>query len=140
MRSKCLEVKWLDCFFLWIACIWDPAYYNHYLFYIFSLNFTRSGANGTSPLGFGVLCIFLYTYLLLCFIQYFISYIIYITLLCVRALKCRVNYNPGHNILELYSILVQVRFTTSKTKLDIYYSKLGIRVAERLKTREIRKY
>ena len=27
--------------------------------------------------------------------------------------------NPGHNILELYSILVQIRFTTSKTKLDI---------------------
>ena len=46
-------------------------------------------------------------------------------------------YNPGHNILELYNILVQIRFTTSKGKLDIWYSKLGIgvasRVAERLK-------
>ena len=29
------------------------------------------------------------------------------------------NYNPGHNILELYNILVQIQFTTSKTKLDI---------------------
>ena len=29
------------------------------------------------------------------------------------------TYNPGHNILELYNILVQIRFTTSKTKLDI---------------------
>ena len=28
-------------------------------------------------------------------------------------------YNPGHSILELYNILVQVRFATSKTKLDI---------------------
>ena len=34
------------------------------------------------------------------------------------------NYNPGHNILELYNILVEIRFTTSKTKLDIQYSKL----------------
>ena len=31
----------------------------------------------------------------------------------------RTNYSPGHNILELYNILVQIRFTTSKTKLDI---------------------
>ena len=29
------------------------------------------------------------------------------------------NYNPGHNILELYNVLVQIRFTTSKKKLDI---------------------
>ena len=27
--------------------------------------------------------------------------------------------NPGHNILELYYILVQARFTTFKTELDI---------------------
>ena len=26
--------------------------------------------------------------------------------------------NPGHNILELYSVLVQVRFATCTTKLD----------------------
>ena len=46
--------------------------------------------------------------------------------------------NLGHNILELYNVLVQIRLTTSKTKRDIEYSKLGIRVAsrvaERLKT------
>ena len=35
------------------------------------------------------------------------------------------TYNPGHNILELYNILEQIRFTTSKRKLDIQYSKLG---------------
>ena len=29
------------------------------------------------------------------------------------------TYNPGHNILKLYDILAQVRFTTSKMKLDI---------------------
>ena len=29
------------------------------------------------------------------------------------------NYNPGQNILELYNILVQVRFFKSKKKLDI---------------------
>ena len=28
-------------------------------------------------------------------------------------------YNLGHNILELYNILVQIRLTTSKTKCDI---------------------
>ena len=27
--------------------------------------------------------------------------------------------NPSHNILELYNILGQIRFTTSKRKLDI---------------------
>ena len=30
-----------------------------------------------------------------------------------------VSYNHSHNILELYNILVQIRFTTSKRKLDI---------------------
>ena len=53
------------------------------------------------------------------------------------------NCNPGHNILELYNILVKIRFTSSKTKLDIQYSKLGTRVtsrvAERLKTQDLRK-
>ena len=28
-------------------------------------------------------------------------------------------YNPGHNILELYNILVQIKFSTNKRKLDI---------------------
>ena len=40
--------------------------------------------------------------------------------------------------MELYNVLVQIRLTTSKTKRDIKYIKLGIRVAsrvaERLKT------
>ena len=48
------------------------------------------------------------------------------------------NYNLGHNILELYNVLVEIRLTKSKTKRDIEYSKLGIRaasrVAKRLKT------
>ena len=30
-----------------------------------------------------------------------------------------INYNPGHNVLELYNILVEIQFTISKTKLDI---------------------
>ena len=51
----------------------------------------------------------------------------------------RFCYNPGHNILEFYNILVQVRFTTSTTKLEFQYSKLGIRVADRFKTKDIRK-
>ena len=42
------------------------------------------------------------------------------------------NYNIGHNVLELYNVLVQIRFTTSKTKRDIQYSKLGIRVTLRV--------
>ena len=29
------------------------------------------------------------------------------------------THNPGHNILELCNILVKIRFTTSKMKLDI---------------------
>ena len=29
------------------------------------------------------------------------------------------SYNPGHNILELYNVLVQIRAAASETKLDI---------------------
>ena len=29
------------------------------------------------------------------------------------------NYNPGHKILELHSVLVQVWFTTSKAELEV---------------------
>ena len=29
------------------------------------------------------------------------------------------SYNPGHNILELYNVLVQIQFTKCKRKLDI---------------------
>ena len=53
------------------------------------------------------------------------------------------TYNPGYNILQLYNILVQIRLTTTKRKLDIQYSKLGIRVAsqvvKQLKTQDLRK-
>ena len=46
--------------------------------------------------------------------------------------------NLGHNILELYNYLIQVRFATSKMKLDIKYNKLGkevvLLIAERLQT------
>ena len=28
-------------------------------------------------------------------------------------------HNLGHNILELYKVLVQIRLTTSKTKRDV---------------------
>ena len=51
-------------------------------------------------------------------------------LLCGKLFE---NYYPGYDILEFYNILVQIQFTTSKTKLDIQYSKLVTRVAERLK-------
>ena len=39
------------------------------------------------------------------------------------------SYNLGHNILELYNVLMQIRLNTIKTKRNIYYNKLGIRVA-----------
>ena len=46
--------------------------------------------------------------------------------------------NLGHNILELYNYLIQVRSATSKMKLDIKYNKLGkevvLLIAERLQT------
>ena len=40
--------------------------------------------------------------------------------------QCNSSYNLGHNILELYNVLVQVGIATSKTKVDIYHKKLGI--------------
>ena len=45
------------------------------------------------------------------------------------------TYNLGHNILKLCNVLVQIRLTTSKTKRDIQYSKLGIRAASRIAKR-----
>ena len=52
------------------------------------------------------------------------------------------SHNLVYNILIIYNTLVRVRFTTSKTKLNIQYSKLGVqvasRVAERLKTYDLR--
>ena len=40
--------------------------------------------------------------------------------------------NLGHNILELYGVLVQVPFAIRITKLDIQNNKLGMRVATRV--------
>ena len=48
------------------------------------------------------------------------------------AQPAKLSYNLDHNILELYNVLVQIQLTTSKTKRDIYYTKLGIRVALRV--------
>ena len=52
-------------------------------------------------------------------------------------------YNLGHNILEIYNVLVQIQLSTSKMNCDIYYSKLGTgvvsRIAERLTTENLRK-
>ena len=51
------------------------------------------------------------------------------------------SYNPVHNILEFFKVLVQVIFTKSKTELDFSYGQLHIRFASRvvkqLKTTEI---
>ena len=72
------------------------------------------------------------------------NYFILVLMLCLsnvlclsRRLRLKREYvqakcNPGHNILELYNTLVQIQFTTSKTKLDIKYSKFGIQVASDL--------
>ena len=53
------------------------------------------------------------------------------------------THSRGHNILELCNVLVQVGFTTSKTKHDSSCNILGIllakRIAERLKTEDPRK-
>ena len=61
----------------------------------------------------------------------------------VQRAKKEFSDNLGHNILELQNILAQIRFTKSKRKLDIQYSKLRIRVvqgvAKRLKTQDLRK-
>ena len=62
----------------------------------------------------------------------------------VRVQKKKKFYeNFFYNILEIYNISIQVRLTTSKTKLDIQYSKLCIRVdsgvAKQLKTEYLRK-
>ena len=53
------------------------------------------------------------------------------------------THNPGHNILALFNNLADILIPTSKTILDIQYSKRGIRVAsrvaKRLKTQDLRK-
>ena len=37
---------------------------------------------------------------------------------CVEVFVVATSYNPDHNVLELYNILVQVQFVTSKPELD----------------------
>ena len=37
----------------------------------------------------------------------------------VQRAKRKFSDNFGDNVLELYNVLVQIRFTTSKTKRDI---------------------
>ena len=40
------------------------------------------------------------------------------------------NYNPLHNNLEFYKVLVHVPFTTSNTELNMCHNKPYIRVAD----------
>ena len=47
-------------------------------------------------------------------------------------LSFKINYNSGHNILELYDVLVRVQFTTSKMKFDILRNKLGLWVVSQV--------
>ena len=47
-------------------------------------------------------------------------------------------YNVGHNIFELYNVLVQIQLTTSKPKYDIWCSKLGTQVVLRVSPLGIR--
>ena len=47
------------------------------------------------------------------------------------------SYNLGHNILQFYNVLIQIRLTTSKAKRDIQYCKLGMRVASRVAKRRM---
>ena len=42
--------------------------------------------------------------------------------------NCVYTCNLVHNVLELHIVLVQAWFSTRKTKLDIYYEKLFIKV------------
>ena len=52
--------------------------------------------------------------------------------------------NRGHNILRLFDVLANFIFTISETKRDYYlqtwYIRVTSRVAEQIKTYEIRKY
>ena len=46
----------------------------------------------------------------------------------VQRAKRKFSDNLEQNILELHNVSVQIRLTTSKTKRDIQYRKLGIRI------------
>ena len=53
----------------------------------------------------------------------------------VWRVKEKFSENPSVNILALFENLIQVGVATSKTTLDIYYNKLGTRVASRVAKR-----
>ena len=46
-------------------------------------------------------------------------------------LKEKLSDTPGHDILELYNVLVQIQFATSRKELCISYKKLDTIVALR---------
>ena len=54
------------------------------------------------------------------------------SLLQVYRAKEKSPHNPGHNTLELYNVLVQVWFVTSKSELDVLCKKPFVRVASLL--------
>ena len=43
--------------------------------------------------------------------------------------KRKFSDNPGSNIFNFYNVLVQVFITTSKTKLNIWYNEVGMKIA-----------
>lgn len=61
---------------------------------------------------------------------------------CERIIWCiLITNNLVHNILELFTVLVQGLFNTSETELDIYFKKLykpvASQIANQFKTKEI---
>lgn len=65
------------------------------------------------------------------------------TLFCSKSKNCLFEIklgicNPGHNIIELYIVLVQFGFAASKAKIDKQHNKPGmlvaIQVVEKVKT------
>ena len=62
----------------------------------------------------------------------------------VQKTKEKFPDSHGHNILEPYNVLLKTQVATSKTKLDIWYKTLDIRVASQItkrhKTYDLREY
>ena len=56
-----------------------------------------------------------------------------------KQIKGKFSDNLGQNICWLFHFLAQFVFTTSETELDYYHHRVNVRVAERLKTQELRK-
>ena len=52
---------------------------------------------------------------------------------------CEEKYNHGHNIMRIFDVLPNFPFTTSETKPDYWYIRAASRVAEHLKTLDLRK-